>query len=89
MIIVGGVYREVCLEPAIDQVFGSGLRAALAVSRASPGLKLVALVDKESAGFIQRFADSFGFDVDLGYRDYSIEFRYDTPLSHPVLKNPN
>jgi len=29
VIIVGGTYREICREPAIDYLYGSGLRLPL------------------------------------------------------------
>ncbi|MGA9671374.1 MAG: hypothetical protein WBQ94_19335 [Terracidiphilus sp.] len=37
MHIVGGFYREICYIPPWNAVFGSGGRAAAAVSRLSPG----------------------------------------------------
>jgi hypothetical protein len=40
MIVVGGSYGERCRFPAWDQLFGSGLRAAIALSDVSPGTTL-------------------------------------------------
>ena len=40
MKIVGGTYREVCQHPHWDALFGSGLRAAAALSNLSPGTEL-------------------------------------------------
>lgn len=40
MLIAGGCYLERCHYPDWDRLFGSGLRAALAVSRLSPGSSL-------------------------------------------------
>lgn len=38
--VVGGVYAERCLEPFWDDVYGSGGRAAAALSASVPGIKL-------------------------------------------------
>ncbi len=40
MIVVGGCYREICNVPPRDRLFGSGFRAATAISKLSPGSHL-------------------------------------------------
>src|SRR5947209_1059256 len=40
MIITGGSYAERCRHPAWNRLFGSGLRAAVAISSVSPGSEL-------------------------------------------------
>lgn len=47
MIIVGGCYSERCRYPKWDRLFGSGLRAALAVSQISPRSKLYSYASEE------------------------------------------
>ena len=59
MIIVGGTYREVCKEPAIDYLFGSGLRAAFAISRASSNLEFISLVESSEKIEVEEIARSF------------------------------
>lgn len=83
----GGVYRELCLEPEIDQIFGSGFRAAFAISGAARALKLVTSADTESEAHVRKFADAFSFDVDIRSRPHQIQYQYDTPLSSPRCVN--
>ena len=44
MVIIGGTYREICKEPFIDSIYGSGLRAAFAISRGCDLLEFVSIV---------------------------------------------
>jgi hypothetical protein len=47
MIIAGGIYQETCRFPKWDRIFGSGLRAALAISQLSPGSELHSYVARD------------------------------------------
>ncbi len=85
VIIIGGIYREICTDPKIDYLFGSGLRSACAISRACPQLELVSVVYPEEKNEIDTIARSFGFTTKLTERNYPIQFHYETPISEPKI----
>jgi hypothetical protein len=89
MIIVGGTYREICREPAIDNLFGSGLRAAFAISRGCKQLKYLSVVDSAEKKEVETFATSFGFTVELRERTYPIQYFYEVPISSPKILPSN
>ncbi|WP_114810379.1 PfkB family carbohydrate kinase [Paraburkholderia kururiensis] len=87
MQIVGGLYRELCHVPAWDAVFGSGVRAAAAVSVLSPGSTLHTYAE----GFESLDATSLkeqGIEVRLSRRPTAIVFAYFHPLSRPHIQPP-
>lgn len=43
--IVGGVYRERCVEPLWDAIYGSAGRALAATTQIAPGARLVSYVE--------------------------------------------
>ena len=90
MIVVGGTYREICREPAIDYLFGSGLRAAFAISRGCKELEFVSIVDVAEKKEVEALARSFGFTAKLQERIYPIQFHYEVPISSPriIPSNP-
>ncbi len=90
MIVVGGTYREICREPAIDSLYGSGLRAALAISRGCKQLEFISVVDLAEKREVEARADSFGFTAKLQGRTYPIQFYYEVPISPPriIPSNP-
>lgn len=47
MIIAGGTYGERCYHPRWDQIYGSGLRSAVALADVSPGTALYSYVSAE------------------------------------------
>lgn len=85
MIVVGGTYREICREPAIDNLFGSGLRAAFAISRGCKLLKYLSIVDSTDKKEVESFAASFGFTTELHERTYPVQFFYEVPISLPRI----
>lgn len=87
MHIVGGFYREQCCIPAWDAMFGSGGRAATAVSTLSPGSVLHAYVeDFESKGIAS--IKKLGIVMRLSQRPTPIVFAYFHPLSRPHIQPP-
>ncbi len=58
--IAGGVYAERCKYPAWDQIYGSGLRAAIAVSSLSDRVHLHAYVPGEWMDDVKTTLASFG-----------------------------
>lgn len=93
MIVAGGAYLETCLRPEWRRLFGSGLRAACAVSRLSPGTELYAYCFEDWADDIRHTAAAFGCIAHLHPIQDAISFSYDYPLSlaqrHPSIVTPN
>jgi nucleoside 2-deoxyribosyltransferase len=85
MIIAGGVYREECVSPHWSRIFGSGGRAAAAVSCLSPGSKLVSYACAEWAEDVRRSMGAFGVEADLREIENDIAFHYFHPLSDSEL----
>lgn len=85
MIIAGGVYREECVSPHWSRIFGSGGRAAAAVSCLSPGSKLISYACSEWAEDVRRSMGAFGVEADLREIEHDIAFHYFHPLSDSEL----
>lgn len=87
MHIVGGLYRELCDVPHWNATFGSGGRAAAAVSRLSPGSVLHTYV-AESTENGARDLEALGIFVHRHKVSTGIAFAYFHPLSRPHLEPP-
>lgn len=85
MIVAGGVYREECVRPHWSRIFGSGGRAAAAVSALSPGTSLVAYSCTRWAEDVRHSMGSFGVSADLSEIENDIAFHYLHPLSDAEL----
>lgn len=83
--IVGGAYRERCLAPEWDQVFGSGGRAAAALSAHIDRIDLHCYATSSAAGRVAALAEQYGFSVHLNAADFAITFDYIHPLSTPMI----
>ncbi len=85
--VVGGVYRERCLEPEWDEWFGSGLRAAAAVTdilgNTDHSPLLHSWVSDKEREEITLKADTLSVAIDLHARQDAIEFQYEHGLSVP------
>lgn len=86
MRVVGGAYREICQYPAWDRLFGSGLRAAIAVSRLSPEINLTTYCAAKWAQDIEVTAATFGIGLTAHQQLSGITFRYFHPLSGAVIE---
>ncbi len=85
MIVAGGVYREECIRPTWSRIFGSGGRAATAVSLLSPGTRLVAYACDQWAQDAEHSMAAFGVIADIQPIREDIAFNYLHPLSHAEL----
>jgi hypothetical protein len=85
MHIAGGLYRERCYIPEWNALYGSGGRAALAVSALSPGSSLYTYIEDFDDENIHFFEKS-GIEMRLKTRFSSIEFTYFHPLSRPLMQ---
>jgi hypothetical protein len=87
MHIVGGFYREICYIPPWNAVFGSGGRAAAAVSRLSPGSVLHTYAEDFESEAVASLRD-LGLATRLERRPSAIVFAYFHSLSHPYIQPP-
>jgi nucleoside 2-deoxyribosyltransferase len=85
MIITGGVYREDCITPAWSRIFGSGGRAAAAVSTLSPGSILHAYAARAWADDVRRSMEAFAVTAEITEIERDIAFTYFHPLSDAEL----
>lgn len=87
MHIVGGLYQELCCMPEWNAVFGSGVRAASAVSSLSPGSTLYTYSENsENDGIDLLKKQSVRLHIES--RPTGIVFSYFHPLSVPNIQPP-
>src|SRR5690606_21463548 len=84
--IIGGVYRERCMRPAWDDVYGSAGRAATAIARFGGKAELISSVDEETEAVINARAMYEGFQVKALRTDKNITFEYIHGLSTPDIR---
>lgn len=89
MKIIGGVYAERCQEPEWDQVFGSGLRAAVAcveiAKKAQKSVELISWLAKREERDVQLRAESFGVTLEPRESHQTIEFEWTHGLAKPMM----
>lgn len=83
--VVGGVYAERCLEPFWNDVYGSGGRAAAAISAAVPDVKLVTYQSADLADGIENLAAVYGLSISGSDVPYGIAFDYMHSLADPRI----
>ena len=88
MFIVGGTYLERTEDPRSEKVFGSGLRAAAALS-GSGTHKLFTCVDPKLKPSAEATAFPFQLDVDFSTRELPVNFNYHGPLATPGIDGLN
>src|SRR6185437_7960268 len=86
--IVGGVYLERAVWPNWDQIFGSGGRAAAAISEHVDKIALHTYAQKDNTTSLQLAADIFKFGLTTAPALQSITFDYVHCLSTPVISPP-
>lgn len=82
--VVGGVYAERCLEPFWDDVYGSGGRAAAAVSAAT-SVKLVTYRASSLADGLDNLARVYNLDIDGPEVPGEVSFAYMHSLAVPRI----
>jgi hypothetical protein len=76
MIIVGGTYGERCHYPRWDQIYGSGLRSAIALADVSPGSTLHSYVPQEWFADVEATLSSLGLKGSHERSERPITFSY-------------
>ncbi len=90
--IVGGTYMESCSEPEWEQIFGSGLRAALAVKGIDPKCRVTFHTIAESyiKQHLEMDYDDISMDIVEAPKGTSpISFIYRNALSSPIVYSNN
>ncbi len=83
--VAGGVYAERCVEPYWDDVYGSGGRAAAAISNAVPNTKLVTYRAEPLADGLESLALAYGISIDGPSTPEAISFDYFHTLAVPRI----
>lgn len=84
MAVVGGTYRELCEEPRVQRLCGSGLRATQILHRIGHSVRFLTCIDDQlRAEFDALVAALPGVDIDATPRSGPIGFTYETPV-HPA-----
>lgn len=86
--IIGGVYRERCVQPLWDYIYGSAGRALAATSQLAPGARLVSYVDEVTTPAAQILASENGGTFEAHDTHRSICFDYLHPLATPRITPP-
>jgi len=84
--IVGGVYREICRFPTWDQIYGSGGRAAVALSASFGKVRLHTFVPEADKQDVLATVESFGVNVVPRPSDNLVSFEYLHCLSTPSIE---
>jgi len=83
--VIGGVYRERCMHPHWDEVFGSAGRAASIIARLGATVALHTHADLVSKEVLDSRGAMEGFDVHASTIDRSLEFEYRHGLAAPKI----
>jgi nucleoside 2-deoxyribosyltransferase len=78
--VVGGCYREICLSPEIAQFYGSGGRAAAALSARTKDVTLHTAAGPRSLRDVRRLAALGGFEAHITPTPIDVSFGYTHPL---------
>lgn len=86
--VVGGIYRERCMRPHWNEVFGSAGRAASALSTFGGNVCLHGFADGRTEEAIQAHAALEGFRLQLTTVEAVARFHYIHGLARPGIKLP-
>lgn len=87
--IVGGTYLEICIDPPYEELYGSGLRAAAALSEKGIKIDFYTFICKKYEELSKLKAKTFGYTLIPKFIPNTIFFEYYHPLSPPVTINYN
>ncbi len=85
MHIAGGIYKEICESPHWDGIWGSGLRAAVCISRLNSDITLHGYYCEPSDEFTSQLR-FLGVKLLCNVRARDIAFAYFHPLSNPYVE---
>jgi hypothetical protein len=85
--VVGGTYLEDCDDPEWHELYGSGLRAAVALSRMNRNIKFVTCIGAGDMPTVTSICETFGIRHSIHKSSETIGFFYNHPLSIPEWSN--
>jgi hypothetical protein len=86
--IIGGIYRELCLRPQWDELYGSAGRAASAIARLGGKVELRGYLDADLEPTMQARAIEEGFVLNSAQLPRSAAFSYTHGLAVPQIYQP-
>jgi len=84
--VLGGVYHEYCFRPTWDNIYGSGLRAAMAIRSKTVDTEFITICSQRNphSEMIDYCSKAFGFEVRrIACQDEPICFDYIDPIEAP------
>lgn len=85
--IIGGSYVENCIDPSYQELYGSGLRAAAALSNKGFDINFYSLISEDLRELAELKSRTFGYKCSYWTTKYTIEFDYYHPLTFPSIIN--
>lgn len=86
--VVGGTYLEWCLEPSWQELFGSGARAAAALSSLEDDVRFSTYVDANERPTLDVIAATFKLQLHATEISRTVSFEYHHGLSEPRINPP-
>lgn len=83
--IVGSTYLEKCLEPPWEELFGSGVRAVIALASLEDKISFTSYVGEKEEDTLDRLASDFNFSLEKKIIPYTVSFDYHHCLSEPLI----
>jgi hypothetical protein len=87
--IVGGTYLERCSSPRWNELYGSGVRAACALSGRGSHITLHTYATDMQRAYLDGIGSALGFSVDAVPSPGTVEFRYQHSLSRALWSATN
>jgi hypothetical protein len=88
IVIAGGTYVETCQWPFWYEIFGSGLRAAAALSGRDCDVALYTHLSADRAPYLASISSAFDFTAITSKTTGLYEFHYRHPLANPECVSP-
>lgn len=85
--IIGGSYLENCIDPSYQELYGSGLRAAAALSKKGFDINFYSLISEDLRELAELKSRTFGYKCSYWTTKDTIEFDYYHPLTLPSIIN--
>lgn len=86
--VVGGSYYEICRDPEWDELYGSGLRAAHALSQRGTNIIFNTYIGFDDYDKLSCICESIGVDLNAITIEETYKFVYDYPLANPYFIIP-
>lgn len=83
--IIGGTYFEYCREPFWDELYGSGFRAAVALSQSEAEVMFHTAADADAEQRLRLMAGHVGVQLSVTSIERTVHFQYIHPLNSPSV----